>query len=655
MKLIRETLTNFMGIRSFTFEPNGKTAEIFGNNGAGKTTLFSAFNWVLFNKDSTGKEPEGKGFKLKTLDADGKAIPMIDHSVELVLEHDGKRFTLKKTFSEKWTKKRGTATAEFTGHETAFEIDGVPKSQKDFDRFLSTLCDESLLRMLTDPDYFPGKMDWKDRRRILMDICGDISDADVIASNSKLTGLTAILAGRDIEDHRKVLAAQKTRLNDEIKMIPVRVDEATRALPDTEGLKLDALKLDLQKAKGNLNTTETSLLELEQGGAATEKRLRIRQIEAEILDAQNKADEAKQIGIRAKSREQNDLQIKRDTATRSMNTANSQIYQLTETLSAIEKMIDDKRKEWVAEDARTLDLDSAVAGTCPTCGQAIPEEQVQAAKEKAQADFNLKKSETLSAISESGEALKAKKQATESELATITATIPALEKEIKSLYEQIDGIRESITAERETVVAESVEVRALYQELEKLKAEIEQNETDNSDEKTKLTEIRDNLRRMVAGIESDIAKFALREQGEKRITELKAREKELAREYEGLEQQTFLTEEFIRAKVQLLESKINGKFQMARFQMFAEQVNGGLSEVCEVLGPDGVPYSKGLNNAAKINTGLDIVNSLSAHFGFTAPVIIDNAESVTQIIDTDAQQIRLVVSAGDEKLRVEVR
>jgi hypothetical protein len=113
----------------------------------------------------------------------------------------------------------------------------------------------------------------------------------------------------------------------------------------------------------------------------------------------------------------------------------------------------------------------------------------------------------------------------------------------------------------------------------------------------------------------------------------------------------FLTEEFTRTKVSALESKINNKFKYARFRLFEEQLNGGLNDVCTTLF-DGVPYDGGLNNAARINVGLDIINTLSEHYGFSAPIFIDNAESVTQLIDTDAQIIRLVVSEADKKLRV---
>ena len=130
------------------------------------------------------------------------------------------------------------------------------------------------------------------------------------------------------------------------------------------------------------------------------------------------------------------------------------------------------------------------------------------------------------------------------------------------------------------------------------------------------------------------------------------KERKLAAEYENLEKQLYLTEQFTRSKVRLLEDRINSRFKLARFKMFNALINGGIEECCEVL-YEGVPYSTALNNSARINVGLDIINALSDHYKFSAPIFVDNAEAVTQLLDTSGQQIRLYVSSGDKALRIE--
>ncbi|MNC37535.1 hypothetical protein D3C75_861030 [compost metagenome] len=153
-------------------------------------------------------------------------------------------------------------------------------------------------------------------------------------------------------------------------------------------------------------------------------------------------------------------------------------------------------------------------------------------------------------------------------------------------------------------------------------------------------------------MERDLAKFDGVRRSQLRVTELENQERELAAEYERLQHELFLCEEFTKTKVSMLDAKINSKFKLARFRLFEDQINGGIKEVCDTL-YKGVPYDGGLNNAARINVGLDIINTLGEHYGFSAPIFVDNAEAVTKLISTDAQVIRLVVSEADKKLRIE--
>ncbi|WKL00864.1 hypothetical protein Q0F98_28620 [Paenibacillus amylolyticus] len=202
--------------------------------------------------------------------------------------------------------------------------------------------------------------------------------------------------------------------------------------------------------------------------------------------------------------------------------------------------------------------------------------------------------------------------------------------------------------------AENTEYQAKQREGETIRSEIEQLRSSAADAIGKVqSEIR-ILRGQVDDLEADKAKLASVAATEQRIAELAEQERKLAAEFEKLEHELFLTEEFTRTKVSMLESKINSKFRYARFRLFEEQINGGLKDVCKTL-YNGVPYEGGLNNAARINVGLDIINTLGQHYGFSAPIFVDNAEAVTQLIDTDAQMIRLVVPLAFSSLPEEVQ
>lgn len=51
---------------------------------------------------------------------------------------------MKRIFTERWEKKRGSSTEEYKGNETSFEIDMVPKNKTEYTAFVSSLIDESL-------------------------------------------------------------------------------------------------------------------------------------------------------------------------------------------------------------------------------------------------------------------------------------------------------------------------------------------------------------------------------------------------------------------------------------------------------------------------------------------------------------------------------
>jgi hypothetical protein len=89
---------------------------------------------------------------------------------------------------------------------------------------------------------------------------------------------------------------------------------------------------------------------------------------------------------------------------------------------------------------------------------------------------------------------------------------------------------------------------------------------------------------------------------------------------------------------------------LVSFKLFEIQLNGNEKEVCETL-YNGVPFND-LNNAGKIQAGLDIIKTLSAHHNLYLPIFIDNRESVTWLPSTNSQLINLVVDPTAEKLEL---
>lgn len=640
MRLIELNLKNFQGIKDFKLEANGENISVFGDNAVGKTTIFNSFTYLLFSKDSQNKAD----FEIKTLDESGKAYHGLEHEVEGVFDIDGKELTLKKIYKELWTKKRGNPQAEFSGHTTDHFISGVPAPKKLFDDTIAGICDEETFKLLTSPTFFNEQLHWEKRRKILLSCCGDISDEDVIASDNKLSKLPEIIGNRSLEDHRKVIAARRTEINKKLGEIPNRIDEVNLGLPDISGLEKAKLEKELAKLQSSKEAKQKEIVRIEAGGEIAEKTKSLREVEAKILDLKNQEREKADDGLSAKRQALQQAKIAVSNLETEIETVSRRITANKAEIDHLEAKADNLRAEWHEVDS--LKFNEQRTDICPTCGQTLPQGQL----EDARAKFNKDKADKLEAINEHGKSVKMQSDGFVADNAEMEKQIEAKKEALKAY--DIETLEEEI-AHAEAEPTENPEIVKALDSKAKLEAVIEQ----LRESTTKMVndieeEIANTINFRVKDIEDDLAKFEQRKTGEARIEELKSQEKELAAEYEKLEAELFLCDEFVRAKVSLLDEKINSRFKLARFKMFDIQVNGAVDDrVCDTT-YQGVPYSS-LNGGARINIGLDIIKTLSEHYGFSAPIFIDNSEAITQIIETPAQQIKLVVSAQDKKLRIE--
>ncbi|SNY19250.1 AAA domain-containing protein, putative AbiEii toxin, Type IV TA system [Orenia metallireducens] len=642
VRLISLKLKNFKGIKDFEILDFSKDTRVYGDNGAGKTTLFDAFSWLLFDKDSKGQS----NFDIKTLDENNNVLHNLEHEVEGILGVDDKLLTLKKIYKEKWTRKRGSATEEFTGHTTDYYLNDVPVKKSEYDQRISEIVDEQAFKLLTNPSYFNEELHWKDRRDILLKVCGDIAVDDVIESNKDLADLKEILKDRSVEDHQKVISSKKSKINKELDKLPVRIDEVSKGLRDVSEIDEKAIKDEIAGLKMRKAAKEKQIANVESGGEVAKKRKQLNEIESELLEIRNshsskyqeKIEQAedKLDNARDKYREL-ELKAKDKQLTLKINQTDVANY---------EEQMEELRQEYKEVRDKKLEI-----GLCPACGRELPEESIDKITKK----FNLKKSNKLEEINDEGKSLKESVIALKSEIEKLENEIQGFEKmqdrwkvKAEELKAEIDKLKS-----QSKLYQDSKEYQAKLAEKEKLESEIESLQQDKSQATDKLREDIYVIEKQIDTNERKLSQLERYEHGQKRIKELSEQEKILAKEYSKLERELFLCEEFTKTKVELLEEKVESEFDYAQFKMFEEQINGGVKECCETLFK-GVPYGSSLNNAARVNVGLDVINTLSEFYGFRAPIFVDNAESVTKLIKVDSQVIRLIVSEDDKKLRVEV-
>lgn len=657
MKLYRLTLNNFQGIKSLSFDfDEGKSASIYGDNATGKTTCYNALTWLLFDKASTA----AKNFTPKTKGPDGD-LHHLDHSAEAVFITDtGRQITLKKTYHESYKKKRGSALEEFAGHTTEYEVDGVPVKEKEFTETVIGFCggDTEKPKMLTMPDYFPEQLAWDTRRKILLEICGDIGDDDIIAENDELKELKDFLRMNGTaeqyyttDEYKKVAASRRTEINRQLTEIPARIDEATQAIPDTTGLEADEIEANIAALTKKRDNLAAEKAEAVAGGTAT-ATLRTQIAEIKMRIAEGRATHLKEQNNRNADIDADILMAKREVSEARRNLEDLQIdIDRTERQGRqLEEMREQLLADYHAVNATRWDEGQEV---CPTCHQQLPAEQI----EKMREEFNLRKSKRLEEINQRGKTEASKER------------IAELAKKRAELAAKLDATREAVTAaEARVAELEAKRVAPVAYETTKeyatLTAQIADIEAKLNDEDKCTVEAVAAAEGKIKAVDEAIREerdkqmqLTMAENQRRRIAELEKQEKRLGGEFEELEKGLYLCDLFTKKKVAALTERINGKFKSVRFRLFVEQLNGGLKEDCEVMIPraDGtlVPYTFA-NNAARINAGLEIINTLAEHWNIRMPVFIDNAESVTHLESSDTQIIRLVVSEADKKLRMEV-
>lgn len=633
MKLTKLELLNFKGLKSFTINLNGDVV-IRGDNATGKTTVFDSVCWLLFGKDSLDRAD----FEIKTLDG-GEPIHKVNHEVTGTFTLDeGGTVELKRVYREKYSSPRG-GEVTMTGHTTDYFVDGVPKKEKEYKEIVNSLVDENIFKLITNPLYFNETYSWQNRRELLLEMCGDISDEDVIASRDELRRLAELLEGRTVDDHRKVVAAKKTAINKELDMIPIRIDEAVRNKPETVSDKAKLIR-DIETLSAGIDEVEKQKAIIQNGFSSTERESKIRdikrQLEAQrskVLSDYHKQKQHLRGEYEASLTKLKMVEVDRDRCADRRDELNKEIERESKRIVTLQSEFD------------TFNAQQFNKESCPTCGQALPADK----QEILEAEFNTNKSKKLeewNGLIESAVKLKANY---EEQQEIMVSKIDRLTTEA-SQYNDAYNVK---FKEYEAYSEPNLEDDPVYADLKAqlFLLEIDDEPGADTEELTKLDEELSSMKSKKAALETELNKFKLIDDINHRILELENQQQKLVAEKNALDEASFLMDEFIKAKVNMLEDVINSRFKLARFKMFNVMINGNIEECCETT-YKGVPY-RSMNNAARINVGLDIINALTSYYKVNAPVFIDNAEAVTEFVPVNSQTIKLIVDESKPQLTVE--
>ncbi|HHX63148.1 MAG TPA: AAA family ATPase [Epulopiscium sp.] len=661
-------IKNFKGLKDFKLEAKGNNVEVFGDNATGKTSVIDSFLWLLFDKDSNDKADTN--FTVKPQDELGQDINNLQTSVEAELTVDGQPLKLKKIREEKWVKRHGETEKTFDGHIKSYWFNEVPLKATTYKAKVDGLIDENIFKMITNPLYFNTKLSWEERREILLQISGDMTNDEVIASDENLSKLSELLNGRTIDEYKSVLADQLKGYKKERDNIPPRIDELTLALPQ-ETQDYSQVEKDLAEFKEGLAQIDEYMTSAaKKTEDVNKKNQQLNAFKNELEEIKRKIKVSSGANTQKLISEKSELENGKILLSSGIKTLGLQIEQANKTLEtnadARKELLDEWKylKDSVASTHSNefiLEIDSTES-MCPTCRQELPSENIEAQAKELEANFNKKKLAVLEKLvkltetnKNKGLALKANTQKTELNLIGLQEELLEKEQRLKDITTNIAIVEKEIAEPvAEPNYDEDKQYILTQQAIDKLQAELDKpSEDDTAYMLKKKSEIQVEIDKLNTTLNSKTET----EKKKVRIEELKAEEKRVSTLIAELEGNKHLLERFVVTKVNLMDENINKQFKYVKFKLFEENVtNEGIKETCIALINTNGSYIKfeDANSAGKINAGLDIINALCDFYKVTAPIFIDNRESVVKLADTESQVISLIVSEQDKTLRTEI-
>lgn len=670
LELVRIKIEDFRGTKFLKLQLDGKDTIVRGANGTGKTTILDAYLWCLTGKDSQGRTD----CEIKRREA-GETLPKVDASVTVVLRVDGEVWTLKRTLHEKWQKPRGTTEEQFKGNETLTEVNGVPTSVTEYSQQVGALIPYDRIITLAMAGYF-FTLPWQDMRTQLIEMTGvsrEEIERAVVASDARFAKLTGKLTGKTLEGYRREILASKRKTRTELEGIQPRIDQTEKLKPE-EGDKTTLLgeraKVEYKLTK--LRASERSRLDSYQAHLDERKTLlaRISDLELEQQQIVRKAEEE-----RANSQKQiaNSQDEQYTAVVKELSTWEQSLLRHQEDLNTIREGRDQaiQRLDRINESVENLRLTYSRTASeqydgselCPTCHQPLPEERQEEARQR----WHKERTARLERIARDGKESKALADSQKADIARLTKRIEEQEASVQEATKQIlalksqrnklESARQAAEAVRQEQIAKlqaepltlparheeiATEIKEAQAKLEELAGRTE----DEEDEATKA-EIAKQEEAM-AKIQKQIDDCDRRDELDKEIKRLHSVGRNLAQTLADLEAMEQVITDYSQALVQAYEGRIGDLFPTLRFALFDYTQAGDRYETCIPLIGDA--HYDTANTASRINAGIELHNALAQHLGLTAPLIVDNRESVTELTAHSGQVISLMVDPTAKEL-----
>ena len=643
-KLLSLELTDFKGVKNAKYEFRDKT-KISAENGSGKTTIADAFYWLFTDKNySLVSNPNIRP-------NDGRECTP---TVIAELEIDGKPVTVAKIQKCKTSKpdENGVSKVSLTN---TYEVNSVPKSERDFKEYLSDLgVDFDKFLQLSHPDVFVAGMNEKkireQMRNTLFEMAGTISDLEIAKMSEETKEVADLFENYTKEEieamQNATLRKIKENYGKEGEILRAKIEGLESAKVDIDTAELElGKKAVAELIKSNKEKQDDVLKQYEEYQKLSDGIL---ELQFELNDLQRKANEEnskKRAEIEDKLSDKKFL-VKQTEKT--ITDVGNTIELTSKNIDALKQNLSVARNDWKTANERVFDENSLV---CSYCGQEYPIEK----KEQLREDFESHKAEELKRATDFGNKTKEMLDNEKKRLEELEKELPEHEQSLKMLNSVITDLEKQLSELPQSIdIYEREDVKAIKEQIaEKEKAMQSSNSADEirSQLKAELEELQEQYNEF----ERKIAKASNNVEIDEQISDLRAKQGEYEQSKADCEKILYQLSLVSRKKNELLTDEINKHFKIVKWKLHDYQKNGSYIDVC-IPFVDDRQFGTSTNKGREILAKLDIISGLQKFFGQSYPVFLDNAESLseqtTNRIDMDCQIVMMAVSE-DKELRIE--
>lgn len=596
------SVENYKKFEAKEFDFTGRT-EVSGRNRQGKTSLMDAYFDVLTGKLADGTLPNNIRRKVDGEEVDDPVVR------ELVIDVDGTEYVVQK----KTKKGKSSNTVEYY-------VNGIKRNKTEYMEILKRIADPDTIAMCSNARVFLNEIQkaTAKARETLGGIAG-FSESQFRAEHPEYEWIkNEGVEGDSIEEilkaRRRDLRKAKSDVDDIAKQIrkeQSRQVECDETLPAQRDDLIDLLKENEKQEKVLSDASrEYDRISIELAGL---KRSRDALVEKAGKSIRENHDRITSLLYTLKSDKKN-AENKLRLAEMDLEHANKGIERHKAALAQAKKKYTEALKEkWDGDTELTAirgeEFDPELA-ICPTCGQTLPEEQVETAKRKFEFNkqsriskklgekeqFEKNKRTKLEQITEDGnEASEGLKTANETKKEA-EAAIETTKKEITSLALEIaETEKEAEKPIPEPDMSDDEEYKAVCDKISALEESL--NGIGNGEnDRALLSNNRHSLEAKLRDVEAKIKAQTARLEGKANNLEaMQEEQKKLSQKQANIQQKVDQLTKYSIEKNKALAAVINPHFKHFQFQFLDYTQDGEPMETCRMI-CNGIDYANGLNH-----------------------------------------------------------